>query len=139
MYTHKQALEEQRSIVAHSRPLNGYQRSVDVLSSIPVLRGDAVRGNAVQRRVVAAVYHHPLVWASLSSILDHAGLVNVLVVTTLLLRKTPPGTLYTDALLRTGDKTSQAILEHVCSHHGSPLGHHPLDVYIPIHHAFQRP
>ncbi|KAF8551988.1 hypothetical protein OG21DRAFT_1498767 [Imleria badia] len=49
-----------------------------------------------------------------SNILDHAGLVNVLVVTAPLLRKTPSATLYTEALLRTGDDPSQAILEHVC-------------------------
>jgi hypothetical protein len=49
-----------------------------------------------------------------SNILDHAGLVNVLVVTAPLLRKTPLATLYTEGLLRTGDDPSQAILEHVC-------------------------
>ncbi|KAF8448657.1 hypothetical protein L210DRAFT_3522801 [Boletus edulis BED1] len=49
-----------------------------------------------------------------SNILDHAGLINVLVVTAPLLCKTPSATLYTEALLRTGDDPSQAILEHLC-------------------------
>ena len=49
-----------------------------------------------------------------SNILDHVGLVNLLVVTAPLLRKTPSATLYTEALLRTGNDPSQAILEHVC-------------------------
>ncbi|KAG6381910.1 hypothetical protein JVT61DRAFT_530 [Boletus reticuloceps] len=49
-----------------------------------------------------------------SNILDHAGLINVLVVTAPLLYKTPSATLYTEALLRTGDNPSQAILEHLC-------------------------
>ncbi|KAH0829193.1 hypothetical protein J3R83DRAFT_2741 [Lanmaoa asiatica] len=49
-----------------------------------------------------------------SNILDHTGLVNVLVVTAPLLCKTSSATLYTEALLRTGDDPSQAILEHVC-------------------------
>lgn len=49
-----------------------------------------------------------------SNILDHVGLVNLLVVSAPLLRKTPSATLYTEALLRTGDNPSQAILEHVC-------------------------
>ena len=49
-----------------------------------------------------------------SNVLDHVGLVNVLVVTAPLLRKTPSATLYTEALLRTGNDPSQAILEHVC-------------------------
>ena len=49
-----------------------------------------------------------------SNFLDHTGLVNVLVVTAPLLRKTPSATLYTEGLLRTDDDPSQAILEHVC-------------------------
>lgn len=49
-----------------------------------------------------------------SNILDHVGLVNVLVVTAPLLCKTHSATLYTEVLLRTGDNPSQAILEHVC-------------------------
>ncbi|KAF9228361.1 hypothetical protein BS17DRAFT_773573 [Gyrodon lividus] len=49
-----------------------------------------------------------------SNVLDHIGLVNVLVVTTPLLRRTPSAALYTEALLKKGDNPSKAILEHVC-------------------------
>ena len=49
-----------------------------------------------------------------SNILDHLGLVNVLVVTAPLLHKTPSARLYTETLLRIGDDPSQAILEHMC-------------------------
>ena len=49
-----------------------------------------------------------------SNILDHAGLVNVLVVTAPLLQKSPSARLYTEALLKTGGDPSQVIFEHVC-------------------------
>lgn len=49
-----------------------------------------------------------------SNILDHVGLVSILVVTAPLLRKTPSATLYTEGLIRTDDDPTQAILERVC-------------------------
>ncbi|KAH0829194.1 hypothetical protein J3R83DRAFT_2742 [Lanmaoa asiatica] len=49
-----------------------------------------------------------------SNILDHVGLVNVLVVTVPLLRKMQSATLYTETLLSVGDNPSQAVLEHIC-------------------------
>ena len=49
-----------------------------------------------------------------SNVLDHLGLVNILVATAPLLRKTPSATLYTEALLKTGGDPSQAIFEHLC-------------------------
>ncbi|KIJ65882.1 hypothetical protein HYDPIDRAFT_87876 [Hydnomerulius pinastri MD-312] len=49
-----------------------------------------------------------------SNVLDHVGLMNVLVVTAPLLRKSPSATLYTEGLLKSGDDPSKAILEHVC-------------------------
>ncbi|KAG9312019.1 hypothetical protein JVU11DRAFT_7293 [Chiua virens] len=51
-----------------------------------------------------------------SNVLDHVGLVNLLVVTVPLLSKTSSATLYTEALLKTGTgkNPSQAILDHLC-------------------------
>ncbi|KIJ15484.1 hypothetical protein PAXINDRAFT_162991 [Paxillus involutus ATCC 200175] len=49
-----------------------------------------------------------------SNVSDHVGLLNLLTVTTPLLTESPSATLYTEALLPSGDTPSQGILERLC-------------------------
>ncbi|KIK97263.1 hypothetical protein PAXRUDRAFT_825109 [Paxillus rubicundulus Ve08.2h10] len=49
-----------------------------------------------------------------SNVSDHVGLLNLLMVTTPLLAKSLSATLYTEALLPSGDTPSQGILERLC-------------------------
>ncbi|KAG6335832.1 hypothetical protein ID866_3268 [Astraeus odoratus] len=49
-----------------------------------------------------------------SNLMDHVGLINILIATVPLLRDSPSSTLYTESLLPMGDSVTRGILEYLC-------------------------